>query len=153
MPLVSKLFTTPQIDPRLEGCLVDDAKHITQGSTGNHVRKIQIALNSLSNGAGRENFNLKVDGIYGPRTAAAVKKYKDAPPRRQRFQLLQPFQTSADNIVGKHTINALDVEMDVFENESPGTSALVASDPSGAPPRSQLDHYYTRDDIQSDFRP
>ena len=33
---------------------------------------------------GRENVNLKEDGIYGPRTAAAVKqyKYKDLPARR-----------------------------------------------------------------------
>jgi peptidoglycan hydrolase-like protein with peptidoglycan-binding domain len=126
MPLNSELFTQPARDPKLEGCLVDDAKHIVPGANGGHVRKIQTALNLLSEGAGP---NLDIDGIYGPLTAAAVKKFKDAPQRR----ILQPWQTSADNIVGKRTIKALDDEMDVLENESPASSDLVASDHFGQP--------------------
>ena len=123
MPLISKLFTQPAPDPKLEGCLVDDAKHIVPGANGGHVRKIQTALNLLS------DVNLDIDGIYGPVTAAAVKKFKDAPQRR----ILQPWQTSADNIVGKRTIKALDDEMDVLENESPASSGLVSSDHFGQP--------------------
>lgn len=123
MPLISKLFTQPAPDPKLEGCLVDDAKHIVPGANGGHVRKIQTALNLLS------DVNLDIDGIYGPVTAAAVKKFKDAPQRR----ILQPWQTSADNIVGKRTIKALDDEMDVLENELPASSGLVSSDHFGQP--------------------
>jgi len=123
MPLVSELFTKPDPDPRLEGCLVDDSKHIKQVTVGDHVKKIQIALNRLSRGPGRENFNLKVDGIYGPLTAAAVKAYKSAPQRR----ILGPGQTTPDNIVGKRTIKSLDDEMDILENESPPESSLIES--------------------------
>ena len=113
--LKCQLFQTPQaVRDRLERCLVNDSDHITQGSTGEHVRKIQIALNRLSKGPGRENFNLKENAIHSPETAAAVKKYKDAPNRR----ILQPWQTSADNIVGKRTIKSLDDEMEILEHGS-----------------------------------
>jgi peptidoglycan hydrolase-like protein with peptidoglycan-binding domain len=129
MPLVSKLFTQPIRDPRLEGCLVEDSKHILQPAVGDHVKKIQTALNALSAGPGRENFNLKLDGKYGPKTAAAVQAYKSAPQRN----ILGPGQTKPDNIVGKRTIKSLDDEMDVLENESPSQSSLISSDVFGAP--------------------
>ncbi len=115
MGLKSLLFTSPVPDPRLEACLVDDAAHIAPGAHGDPVAKIQIALNQLSAGPDRENFNLEVDGSYGAATAAAVKVYKDAPSRR----ILGPEQLSADNIVGKRTIKSLDDELDVLENELP----------------------------------
>jgi hypothetical protein len=115
--LQCKLFQTPQaVLDRLEDCLLNDEDHITPGNIGEHVRKIQIALNQLSEGIGRENFELKEDGIYGPKTAAAVQAYKNAPQRR----ITQPFQTTADNIVGKRTIQSLDDEMVVLENEEDG---------------------------------
>lgn len=63
-------------DPALERCAIDDSGHIAVGSHGDHVKKIQTALNKLSAGHGRENFALKRDGWYGPKTAAAVKAYK-----------------------------------------------------------------------------
>jgi hypothetical protein len=129
MGLKSMLFTSPVPDPRLEACLVDDAAHITPGAGGDHVKTIQIALNQLSAGPGRENFNLKVDGDYGPATAAAVKAYKDAPSRR----ILQPWQVTADDIVGKRTIKSLDDELDVLENEIPPFSGFVAPTELGAP--------------------
>ena len=131
--LVCKLFTEPQEVPELERCLVSDPDHITQGSQGDHVTKIQIALNRLSKGPGRENFNLKEDGIYGPKTAAAVKAYKNAPQRR----ILQSFQTTADDIVGKRTIKSLDDEMDILENELPVADRFVSTTVEGSPPRSQ----------------
>ena len=126
MPLTSKLFTQPP-DPDLEACLVSDAKHITPGSKGEHVRKIQIAINSLTQGPGRENIFLVMDGIYGPKTAAAVKRYKDAPQRR----ILQPWQTSADDIVGKRTIKSLDDEMAIFEEEDNPESDFISRTHSG----------------------
>ncbi len=122
MPLKSKLFTQPQ-DPKLEACLVSDPNHITPGTVGAHVKKIQIALNQLSS-----NVFLIIDGIYGPKTAAAVKAYKDAPQRR----ILGPGQTTADNIVGKKTIQSLDDEMDILENESDEASSFVSTTVLGA---------------------
>lgn len=127
--LISKLFTTPTEDSKLEACLVSDAAHITPGAQGEHVKKIQTALNQLSRGPGRENFNLEIDGLYGPKTSAAVKAYKDNPSRR----ILQPWQTSADNIVGKRTIKSLDDEMDILENETSVGSKFVSTTPLGAP--------------------
>src|SRR5262245_8605611 len=94
MPLECELFTSPTRDLKLEACLVSDPAHITPGARGDHVKKIQLALNRLSAGPGRENFNLEIDGEYGSKTAAAVKAYKNAPSRR----ILQPWQKSADDI-------------------------------------------------------
>jgi hypothetical protein len=127
--LVCDLFSKPKEDPLLEACLVRDSAHIIPGSMGIHVKKIQISLNALSQGRGRENFNLKVDGIYGPKTAAAVKAYKNAASRR----ILQPFQTTADNIVGKRTIKSLDDEMSILEEEGPGGSDFVSTTKAGSP--------------------
>jgi len=117
MGLKSKLFTIP-FDAKLEACLVSDPDHITPGSKGEHVRKIQIALNQLSNG----KLFLVMDGDYGPKTALAVKSYKNAPSRR----ILQSWQTTADDIVGQRTIKSLDDEMDVLENELPLFGGLIA---------------------------
>jgi peptidoglycan hydrolase-like protein with peptidoglycan-binding domain len=122
MPLQSKLFTIPR-DQKLEACLVSDPAHIIPGSVGDHVKKIQVALSRLSNAP------LKLDGIYGPKTAAAVKAFKSAPQRR----ILGPGQSTPDDIVGKRTIKSLDDEMDIFENESPATSALISADVFGQP--------------------
>src|SRR5437588_5742748 len=120
--LRSQLFSKPLEDSKLEACLVRDVAHITPGARGEHVKKIQTALNQLSNAL------LKIDGLYGPKTAAAVKAYKNAPSRR----ILQPTQTTADDIVGKRTIVSLDREMEVFENELP-QSDLVSVTDGGAP--------------------
>lgn len=87
-------------DPQLEAAAVADPAHITPGTIGPHVKKIQQALNKV-NGA-----NLGVDGIYGPKTAAAVLAYK-----RARNIINFRYQTQADNIVGKMTIAALDGEL------------------------------------------
>ena len=42
---------------------------IKRGSTGNSVKALQELLN-------KSGANLKVDGIYGPATEAAVRKYQ-----------------------------------------------------------------------------
>ena len=119
--LESDLFTSPP-DTKLDACLARDAGHIFQGAVGDHVAKIQEALNRLSAGPGRENFNLAVDGKYGPETAKAVKRYKDT-----RGNILGPGQTSADNIVGRRTITSLDDEMSILENEVPLSSVFVST--------------------------
>jgi peptidoglycan hydrolase-like protein with peptidoglycan-binding domain len=124
-----KLFTTPTEVPELERCLVSDADHITPGSRGEHVRRIQVALNRLSQGPSRENFDLDPDGVYGPDTAPAVAACKNAPSRR----ILQPWQTTADDIVGKRTIKSLDDEMDILENQSDGSDRYVSTTQAGAP--------------------
>lgn len=127
MGLRSLLFTSPDPDPRLEACLVDDAAHITPGSLGDHVTKIQTALNQLSAGPGRENFDLVTDGDYGQATASAVETYKN------NRGILQPWQVTADNIVGKRTIKSLDDELDILENEVPPFSGLISPTSLGAP--------------------
>lgn len=129
MPLSSKLFTQPNRLVRLENCLTDDAWHILRGQSGEHVRRIQSALNQLSAGPGRENFSLKEDGVYGPLTADAVQLYKSAPSRR----ILGPGQKTPDKIVGKQTIESLDNEMQIHESIVPTYGGLIAFDHLGFP--------------------
>jgi hypothetical protein len=105
MPLVSKFFRG---DSKLEACLVNDAAHVTQGASGEHVYKIQTALFVLD-GAKIENKEL-IAKLYGPSTAAAVLSYK-----RKRNIINYSYQTQADNIVGKMTINSLDKEIYQYE--------------------------------------
>jgi hypothetical protein len=53
-------------DPQLEACATSDPAHIVPGAAGEHVRKIQIALNSV------DNAFLNPNGLYDATTAAAV---------------------------------------------------------------------------------
>lgn len=127
MPLQSKLLSG---DPKLEACLVSDPDHVTPGSHGDHVAKIQTALNELADA------RLKVDGIYGSATAKAVTDYKNAPNRR----ILQSYQTSADNIVGKRTIASLDSEMLALEKPQ-GPLQIVALAPTVTRPAVAMPAY------------
>ena len=97
MPLLSPLF---QGDQKLEAAAAADTAHIVPGAKGEHVSKIQTALNRL------DDANLKADGQYGPRTAAAVLAFK-----QKRNIINRSYQQSADNIVGRMTIAALDQEL------------------------------------------
>jgi hypothetical protein len=97
MALQSRLFRN---DPNLEAAAVSDPAHIVPGARGEHVRKIQLALIQLDGAA------IAADGIYGRATAAAVLAYK-----RKRNIVNRAYQTQADNIVGKMTIDRLDKEM------------------------------------------
>jgi peptidoglycan hydrolase-like protein with peptidoglycan-binding domain len=101
MALQSRLFSGDRL---LEAAASRDADHVTLGARGEHVRKIQKALN-LFGGA-----PIDEDGIYGRETAAAVLTYK-----RQRNIVNRSYQTQADDIVGKMTIASLDVEVLVLE--------------------------------------
>jgi peptidoglycan hydrolase-like protein with peptidoglycan-binding domain len=64
-------------------------RNLSQGSTGNDVRWLQFSLNAVNNAG------LTVDGIFGARTAEAVRNF-------QRQNGL-----AADGIVGPLTRNAL----------------------------------------------
>jgi hypothetical protein len=124
--LTCKLFTDPP-SSELENCAIRNSDHIVPGSVGDHVRRIQIALNQLM------NIFIGMDGIYGERTVAAVVTFKEA----QSPPLRQPGQLKADNIVGIRTINALDKRMFELENKPPAPpSGFISLTPFGT----QHDH-------------
>lgn len=100
-------------DPRLEACLVQDSAHITPGSKGDFVSKIQLALEALDD-ADIDDSEM-TSATYGPSTADAVLDYKTA-----RKIINFGYQTQADNIVGKMTIAALDQEMREMEKPPSG---------------------------------
>lgn len=120
--LKCRLFTTPP-NLKLELCANEDRGHVTPGATGAHVKLIQIALNNLA------GVFLAIDGIYGPKTAAAVVKFKEAqkPPLRQTWQGL------ADNIVGIRTIKALDEQMKKLDDQPIKKPGYICFDPFGDP--------------------
>jgi hypothetical protein len=101
MPLQSPQFAG---DDRLNECLVDDASHVTPGSFGTFVLKIQLALETLEQieipSDEKDNFS------YGPATADAVLHYKSI-----RRIINFAIQQTADNIVGKRTIRSMDDEL------------------------------------------
>jgi hypothetical protein len=80
---------------------------------GDHVNKIQVALVVLdSANIARGELDLK---RYGPSTAAAVLAYK------KKRRIINPaYQSQADDIVGKMTIDRLDREMFARERRSRG---------------------------------
>lgn len=140
MPLKSRLFAG---DAKLEDCAVRDQAHLTLGTQGVHVGKVQYALDAID--------NLKIvrqelmQQVYGPSTADAVLKFK-----RQRAIINRAYETTADNIVGRMTIAALDAEMLKRQNLSPAIgeclrdrggggrqsfAETVGGGPSKAPPQ------------------
>ncbi len=122
MALQSQLFRG---DPKLETAAISDPAHIVLGATGEHVRKIQLALIQLDGAA------IDADGKYGPATAAAVLAYK-----RKRNIINRTYQTQADNIVGKMTMASLDREMLAKESIPAGPIQIkpVKPLPSGGRP-------------------
>ena len=97
MPLQSQHFAG---NANLEAAAVSDPAHILQGATGEHVRKIQLALIRLDGAA------ITPDRNFGPATAAAVLTYK-----QKRGVINRSYQSQADSIVGKMTMTSLDQEM------------------------------------------
>ncbi|SRR5208282_1598830 len=91
-------------DRALEDCVVRDSAHVTTGAVGEHVTKIHSALVLLDNST-IDNSEL-YEGRYGPSTAAAVLAYK-----RKRQIINYSYQNTADDIVGKMTIAAMDREL------------------------------------------
>jgi peptidoglycan hydrolase-like protein with peptidoglycan-binding domain len=106
MTLFSNLFRGVK---ELQACEVNDSAHLTIGTRGLHVRLVQTALCRLgfTNIHGSEY----IDGYYGASTAAEVLRYKNS-----RQIINGAYQKTADNIVGKMTINRLDGEMIILEH-------------------------------------
>jgi hypothetical protein len=118
MALQSQLFRG---DPKLEAAAVSDAAHIVPGATGEHVRKIQQALIQLEGAA------IAPDGVYGPATARAVLAFK-----QKRNIVNRSYQATADNIVGKMTIAALDKELLGKESPPPKEGVAICKLTDGA---------------------
>jgi peptidoglycan hydrolase-like protein with peptidoglycan-binding domain len=104
MALKARLFAG---DQKLEAALVSDPAHIVKGASGEHVRKIQVALIRL------DSTTIKDDGIFGARTEAAVLAFK-----QKRDIVNRSYQSQADGIVGKLTMAALDQEMAALESRT-----------------------------------
>jgi hypothetical protein len=98
-------------DTKLEAAAISDPAHITQGAAGQHVVKIQQALIQLD-GAIIDPDELQ-SGRYGPSTAKAVLAYK-----RKRHIINRRYETTADDIVGRMTMAALDEEMLKHEHDN-----------------------------------
>jgi hypothetical protein len=131
MALLSNLLRG---DAKLAACQVNDAAHLTIGTRGEHVAKVQFALFALD--------SLIIDKnevrsqTYGPSTAKAVLAYKT----RRRI-INTAYQSTPDNIVGKMTITRLDQEMRVFEQTHRGfgeCGPAPTGDPAGPPVRAGL---------------
>lgn len=116
MPLQSILLRG---DPKLEAAATSDPAHIVPGQRGDHVRRIQAALNLL------DDAGLVADGIYGAKTANAVLLFK-----RKRGIVNRNIQSAADNIVGRMTLAALDEELSALDVSS---RPLRLRDLSGKP--------------------
>ena len=99
--LTSKLFRG---NAQLQDCERQDAAHITLGTHGEHVSKIHTALLILD-GVSVAVAELR-SKTYGQSTAAAVLRYKT-----RRNIINHTYQSTADNIVGKMTIAAMDAEV------------------------------------------
>lgn len=103
--LTSSLFRT---DQRLIACQKSHQAHVTPGATGEHVRKIQLALYVLDNlQVDPEEIRLR---SYGSSTANAVLRYKE-----RRAIINRSYQSKPDNIVGIMTITALDQELAAWQ--------------------------------------
>jgi hypothetical protein len=125
MPLVSFLFRD---DKRLQATLVSDSAHVTPGSRGEFVHKIQVAIEDLD---GVVISPTEVaSSFYGPSTAAAVLAFK-----RKRAIINRAYQTAADNIVGKMTIADLDKEM-VAKQVPPAPGMSLICKKTFTPPNS-----------------
>lgn len=110
--------TTFAGDERLEACLVKDSAHLTRGTTGDFVAKVQAALAFLD-GLSIDEEELDTQ-TYGSSTAAAVLAYK-----RKRKIINTSYQKTEDEVVGKMTIKSLDDELAKAEDEPPDTKVAV----------------------------
>ncbi len=128
MPLRSAHFTLPKRNDRLEACATTDAAHIalrTPRERGEHVAKVQAALAVLVANANLGDELGRME--YGPLTAAAVLRYKQThKPPIVNFS----YQSQADNIVGRMTIQALDEDM---LKRPPATPSVTPPAPAPAP--------------------
>ncbi len=106
---------------KLDDCATKDPAHLVIGTVGEHVTLVQdalIQLNQLAflSQADRDSFDLEFQTqFYGNITARVVQNYKN----NHVPKILQPWQASADNVVGQKTIFFLDEDMAVLEQLPP----------------------------------
>jgi hypothetical protein len=140
MGLQTKLFRN---DPRLEAAAVSDPAHIKIGASGDHVRKIQIALVLLDNAVISANEMQQASFLTS--TALAVLTYKT-----KRNIVNRSYQTQADNIVGKMTMASLDREL--LKLEAAPSAPIKIQSLSGSrvlPPRSLAVVAFLKDPLNS----
>ncbi len=105
-------------DPKLEACF-DDKDRLRVGDRGGAVEKVQQALLELGHDLGKTG----VDGIYGNKTANAVKKFKAD----------QSLGSTQFGDVGPGTMGRLDQLFPGPENEEPGPVADDEGDNESCP--------------------
>lgn len=113
MTLVSMLFSG---NTRLQQCSISDPAHVLKGDRGDYVALIQGALLMLDKA--QISPNELSQQLYGQSTAKAVLDYK-----KKRNIINYAYQSSADDIVGRMTIKALDTE--VASRERAGFNLLL----------------------------
>ena len=101
MPLKSELLRG---NARLEKCSVSHPAHVTPGDVGEHVARIQQALQLVDGATFAKDEIAKMR--YGSSTADAVLAFKSA-----RKIVNFSYQTKPDNVVGIMTIKAIDDEL------------------------------------------
>jgi hypothetical protein len=143
MPVYSVLFTKdPTARERLKLASEKDPEHITPGTSGDYVAKIQRALILL--GATIDDSEID-QARYGPSTADAVLAFKAScsPP-------LLNYANQFDNITGIKTTRELDRLMVLFEKDHPAPpgpelasgTGEVQIGPVGAAGVALLKNYY-----------
>jgi hypothetical protein len=116
---------------KLNDCATKDTAHFVRGSFGDHIGLVQDALIQLNQDAFLDPKDVPVfqaeaaGAFYGPMTAKVVESYKNNHKPRP---ILQPWQKTADNVVGKQTIFFLDDDMAALEGNPP------SPDPKPKPP-------------------
>jgi hypothetical protein len=124
MPLRSNMFTrgiSPGARLDLEAISVHDSAHLTYGTSGEHVQRVQFALlflmgADIPDDETRYLGQAKI-GFYGTKTAEAVLAYKTAHKPPILNTALR--QTKPDDIVGKKTIVFLDDDLADGMNPDP----------------------------------
>ena len=116
---------------KLNDCATKDSAHFVRGSFGEHIAVVQDALIQLNKDAFLDaedvpKFQTETAGaLYGPITAKVVESYKNNHKPRP---ILQPWQKTADNVVGRQTISFLDDDMAALEGLPPSPQPKPPAD-------------------------
>jgi hypothetical protein len=110
-------------DAKLEAAAVSNPAHITPGSRGDHVGKIQRVLITLDD-ADIDDDELR-EAHYGETTADAVFDYKNDDRRKI---INKAYQNSPDRIVGIMTMASMDREMEIRQIGDPDSDFIAFDD-------------------------
>lgn len=106
---------------KLDDCATKDPAHLVVGAVGDHVALVQDALIQLGQHdfltpEERASFDLEFQTqYYGNMTAKVVQNYKN----NHKPKILQPWQQTADPVVGRRTISYLDDDMAALDKLPP----------------------------------